>query len=755
MRQLPDTVVLNIMQYVAVIAPKSLWTLYHTGSRIRRILQPRIANGHCPYCSSSKATNRLSDCTTYGSNGDYQDSPDSTHRCSHYSNDSQNSHSLRNACCNPIAAADSPQSVVVSFTEGSAITLVDTTTDSKTPNSSELWATAFRSLLLQVSLLFPPPDFLNVLARRHFQLMHYAVLAGSALTPQELAMALLIAIAAPNPSLARLLLGYGAALQLTDSWHPDPLHYAAEMGCNSICTMLIRTQAERDDQSVSSQTIQPHNSATHSSIDTTISKNETLKSNTTMCTKNAHGYGLTAMNAKYINREHPRYGRPLDRAVYARQFSTCQLLLALGATKKEEPLLIDAICYNDLDLCDWLLSDGADPNLSDRMGSDSPLYVAALVGNDEICQHLVAAGARLVPVALSTPNESTATPDALNKSTLVDSVPSTNALSINTCISNLISSPICQSPLFAAISGGHLRAFKSLLAMAKTYGVLRDMAPALFMEACRRGQSEMLQQLRSAGTFKNIDNSQLLSIAIDAGHAHICQILLDDIDFDIEDLEASEAEGQQTLLHRATWAQSTACCEVLVAAGMDVNGLNKGLDSSLHIAIESGSIELCKTLLKLGANVNSPNRSGETPLHYAAMHAQPAICVLLAEHGAHLYSQTNEGQTPLHLAIETASYNTCFSLVYEVGADVNATNRLGETPLHRAAMFAYFDICELLVMCGALINAISHVGATPLDFAMAEPESRLALYLKSHGALASSKLGEIVYTFRLRMKLES
>ncbi|KAL2917422.1 hypothetical protein HK105_203087 [Polyrhizophydium stewartii] len=549
-------------------------------------------------------------------------------------------------------AAASPRSLWNLYHTSSSLR---TALSNATPRARALWATAYRALLDSVSLTFPPPDWPRVLARRHFHLVFFATLAQTALDRQDLAFALLIAIAGNRPAMCRKLIDAGAALQQTGSWLPDPLHYAAEAGCSTVCTMLVQA-------------------------------------------------------GDAVNREHPRFGRPLERAVMGRQFATCQILLKLGATKKENATLTDAIAYNDLDLCDWLLAQGADPNAPDKPGGDPPLYVAALVGNDEMCKHLVSAGAELVPQATQP----------------------------------------TQSPLLAAIAGANVLAFKALLAMGKAYGVLHKIAPALFLEACRRGQADMVQQLRSSGTYKDVDMNALLSAAIDAGHADVCRVLLSDIDFEVPD----EVMGN-TPLHRAAWARSPACCEVLVAAGANVNAENKGKDTPLHIAVESGSLELCEALVMLGANVNAQNRSGESPLHYAAMHGFTSICTFLAENGAHLYAQNAEGNNPLHVAVESGSYPTCACFIYEIGVDVNAVNRAGNTPLHLAAMCAYLDICELLVSQGALINAINHEGATPLDYASVEKGSPIGTFLANHGALVSSQLGKIVHAFRLRMMLEA
>ncbi|KAI8927005.1 ankyrin repeat-containing domain protein, partial [Entophlyctis helioformis] len=134
-------------------------------------------------------------------------------------------------------------------------------------------------------------------------------------------------------------------------------------------------------------------------------------------------------------------------------------------------------------------------------------------------------------------------------------------------------------------------------------------------------------------------------------------------------------------------------------------------------AVECGSLEVCETLLKLGANVNAFNRSGDTPLHYAAMHGFTPIAAFLADNGAMLYARNHEGNTALHLAVETGSVDTCLGLLVELGFEVNVTSMSGDTPLHQAAMYGYMDICEMLLSRGALINAINHDGATPLDFA--------------------------------------
>jgi len=76
------------------------------------------------------------------------------------------------------------------------------------------------------------------------------------------------------------------------------------------------------------------------------------------------------------------------------------------------------------------------------------------------------------------------------------------------------------------------------------------------------------------------------------------------------------------------------------------------------------------------------------------------------------------------------------------GADVNARNREGWTPLYWAAYRGWKDVAELLVAKAADVNARNDTGETPLHAAVAHSETQIAELLIAKGADANVRNAE-------------
>lgn len=187
------------------------------------------------------------------------------------------------------------------------------------------------------------------------------------------------------------------------------------------------------------------------------------------------------------------------------------------------------------------------------------------------------------------------------------------------------------------------------------------------------------------------------------------------------------------LHHAANHADDPAVIAALIAAGADVNARNNfGAPPPPLGDIPS-----------LGRNL------GETPLMLAACcNANPAIAAALIAAAAQV--RTHGGgqlSTPLHYAA-AGNAPTVVRTLLEAGADPNAANLRvsgswnnsedndnGCTPLH----YAVRDnedaaVTALLIAAGADVNAKTEKDATPLQFALDNPNAQVAEALVKAGA---------------------
>ncbi|XP_034948756.1 serine/threonine-protein phosphatase 6 regulatory ankyrin repeat subunit A-like [Chelonus insularis] len=119
--------------------------------------------------------------------------------------------------------------------------------------------------------------------------------------------------------------------------------------------------------------------------------------------------------------------------------------------------------------------------------------------------------------------------------------------------------------------------------------------------------------------------------------------------------------------------------------------------SALHLAAELGNLEVCDALLASKAFINSKSRVGRTPLHLAAINGCTYLVKsLIQDHGAVIDVLTLKKQTPLHLAADTGQLEVC-KLLIELGASCDATDDLGQKPIHAAAMNNYAEVVQLFL----------------------------------------------------------
>jgi ankyrin repeat protein len=187
-------------------------------------------------------------------------------------------------------------------------------------------------------------------------------------------------------------------------------------------------------------------------------------------------------------------------------------------------------------------------------------------------------------------------------------------------------------------------------------------------------------------------------------------------------VKSSTASLAERFFSACSIGRPKAVESIMAEAGsvIDLVNISVGItnNSCLNQAVFGGHLAVTEILLKSKANPNSYNKNGKgfLPLHLAAKYAHVEITKLLILHKAdvnlplQLSKQDLMAEGMAHL---TQSYN-------------NQDTHLN-VPLHFAAQQAHLEVAQILVSAGANIEAVNHLGDTPLILAVQNvKEAKLA-----------------------------
>lgn len=162
-----------------------------------------------------------------------------------------------------------------------------------------------------------------------------------------------------------------------------------------------------------------------------------------------------------------------------------------------------------------------------------------------------------------------------------------------------------------------------------------------------------------------------------------------------------------TLLHAAAEGGRKRIVQAFVAAGcgpdVDCTERTGGKLSALHVAAEEGHSRAAGALIRAGATVDLPdgNGHGRTALHCAALHGHDNVVIDLLLNGADKEAEDDEGSRPLHLAVE-GGHKEVLKLLLRAGASPDCEmRRTGRRPLYMAALGGHHKIMRELIEKGA------------------------------------------------------
>ncbi|GIK06662.1 hypothetical protein Aspvir_002312 [Aspergillus viridinutans] len=155
----------------------------------------------------------------------------------------------------------------------------------------------------------------------------------------------------------------------------------------------------------------------------------------------------------------------------------------------------------------------------------------------------------------------------------------------------------------------------------------------------------------------------------------------------------------------------------------------------LHFAAHENHLSLLQRLVRRGGNLQRLNDISRSPLHYAVGRKHKDICRwIAATDPATLEQRNGQGATTLLMAAKAREWDLCRVLL-ECGADVNAAGPShGWTCLHYAAGEGTREMVELILNHGGDLGAVTKGGGTPLRMAVRCNNTDLIKVMVDYGA---------------------
>ncbi|KAF3827760.1 hypothetical protein GH733_000995 [Mirounga leonina] len=490
-----------------------------------------------------------------------------------------------------------------------------------------------------------------------------------------------------------LLLRHGADPNARDNWNYTPLHEAAIKGKIDVCIVLLQHGAEPTIRNTDGRTALDLADPSAKAVLTGEYKKDELLESARSGNEEKMMALLTPLNVN-CHASDGRKSTPLHLAAGYNRVKIVQLLLQHGADvhakdKGDLVPLHNACSYGHYEVTELLVKHGACVNAMD-LWQFTPLHEAASKNRVEVCSLLLSYGAD--PTLLNCHNKSA-----------IDLAPT----------------PQLKERLSYEFKG------HSLLQAAREADVTRIK---------KHLSLEMV----------NFKHPQTHETALHCAAAspypkrkQICELLLR------KGANINEKTKEfLTPLHVASEKAHNDVVEVVVKHEAKVDFLFEGIplgnseaDRQLLEAAKAGDVETVKKLCTV-QSVNCRDIEGRqsTPLHFAAGYNRVSVVEYLLQHGADVHAK-DKGQFKKfinYMQLSKLNISLC-CIAYVV------FHFRGLVPLHNACSYGHYEVAELLVKHGAVVNVADLWKFTPLHEAAAKGKYEICKLLLQHGADPTKK----------------
>jgi ankyrin repeat protein len=380
---------------------------------------------------------------------------------------------------------------------------------------------------------------------------------------------------------------------------------------------------------------------------------------------------------------------------------------------KTVPLANATIYACDGQGVELLLRHGANPNASSYVGN-TPLHMAAVVGNVGALRALVAGHADL-----ELKNASGRT--ALMIASALGHVEAVRAL-LELGASIRTRSRDGWNAIFFAVDERQDNIFKMLVAKGAVCEDFISPRQSVLNLGCMEGSRLVVEAALASGVdkeFADYEGFTPFLCAVENGHLEIAQILL----ARGVNPKARTKNGYNAV-HLAAGTGNLELLQTVVSLGLEVDPANATtLSCSLGNAAQKGYVDVIKYLLEKGAKADRPGRYWQ-PLHAVAL--GPQSLAKETEHSRNAVCRKPAGTED--------DYVASAELLLACGADINARAATGATPLSLALRYGFHRMADLLIAKGAALDGRAVNGQTLLHMACQGGNKKVAELLLAKGA---------------------
>ncbi|KAM4724216.1 kinase D-interacting substrate of 220 kDa B isoform 2-T4 [Anableps anableps] len=255
--------------------------------------------------------------------------------------------------------------------------------------------------------------------------------------------------------------------------------------------------------------------------------------------------------------------------------------------------------------------------------------------------------------------------------------------------------------------------------------------------AAGRGHAEIVHLLLQEGAKVNCSDkygtTPLIWASRKGHYDSVMHLLANGADVD------QEGANSMTALIVAVKGGYTAVVKELLKRNPNVNMTDKDGNTALAIAAKEGHTEIVQDLLDAGTYVNIPDRSGETVLIGAVRGGHVEIVRALLNKYADVDIRGQDGKTALYWAVEKGNAAMVRDIL-QCNPDTENCTKEGETALIKATKMRNIEVVELLLDKGAKVSAVDRKGDTALHIAIRGRSRKLAELL-----LRNPKDGRLLY----------